>query len=178
LSQTEKLKKLIRFVFLMEKKKNGGARPGAGRKPKPKTEAQESAIAVAEKRCADRLPLTLANLEEIADGRAEQTEVEEMAAGTITIGKGAYVKPAFPDLPPEQMVLVRRKTVTFAPEARANMYLADRVMGKPSDGDEAKIRTAVEAALDSIFTTLKQTLSAGDFEKISAAFANSGNSSG
>lgn len=151
---------------------NGGARRNAGRKPK--TEKYASAIEVAERRCADNLPHRLGQLEELADGKATQTKTEWAAAGTVTIGKGAYVKPAFPNLPPEQLVLVSKEEITFAPDARVNMYLADRVMGKPESADELKIAQAVEAEIDIILAKIRAALPAGTAEQVIDAISNGG----
>ncbi len=165
------------------KGKSGGARPNAG--PKTKAEKHETAIEVAERRCADRLPLTLSNLEELADGGTEESEDEYAAAGMVCYedfetttdqyGNERITKikrQLFPDLPPDELVLVKRKIKKFGPDVKANIYLSDRVMGKPSDGDEAKIHAAVEAALHGIFGKLQQILPASDFQRVSEAFAN------
>lgn len=125
---------------------SGGKRAGAGRPRKATTHARP--IAKAEKRCADRLPGTIANLERIADGSAPEVEETWEAAGLAVVqvaltdedgevvedakGRPKLVKRlAFPGLPPEQLVLVRRKVTTAGPDRQANEYLADRVMGRP-----------------------------------------------
>jgi hypothetical protein len=148
----------------------GGARPGAGRKPKAET--HETAIAGAEKRLADRLPVTIGTLEELADGGLQTVEEIYEPAGTIFVdatetvidGKGnprpVRVKvPAFPDLDPAEMVLVKRVVSHLAPDRAANIYLADRIMGKPKerhelsgeDGDAipfAIVRVPAKAAIE------------------------------
>ena len=85
----------------------GGARPGAGRKPK--AERYESQIRKAEKRVADHLPRLIENLIQLADG--VMTEEVNILTGT----RGVYTHP---------------------PDLRANQYLIDRIMGKPIDRKE------------------------------------------
>jgi hypothetical protein len=151
-------------------KKRGGARPGAGRKPKLEKHATE--IQKAEKQCADRLPKTIAMLEKLANGEVEQTEEEWVAAGTVTLGRGANAKLAFPNLPPDQLVLIRKRTVTFSPDAKVNIYLADRVMGKPADGDDIKISEIVGAELDAIVEKIREVCDPATAEKIIEALAS------
>lgn len=85
---------------------NGGARPGAGRKPK--AEQFKRPIAQAEKRIADRLPLLINNLFLLADGVLVQEE-----------------------LIPGQPIVYKRP-----PDRQANEYLINRIMGKPTDRKE------------------------------------------
>jgi hypothetical protein len=86
---------------------NGGARPGAGRKPKD--EKFKQPIAKAEKRIADRLPELIDNMFVLANG----VLVEEI---NIVTGKPQiYRKP---------------------PDRAANQYLIDRIMGKPTERKE------------------------------------------
>lgn len=92
----------------------GGARPGAGRKRK--SVLYESAINKAERRIADRLPRLIENLEALADGVTVQEE-------TNLGGKVIYTRP---------------------PDRAANEYLANRVMGKPTEHTE--LEAGVELA--------------------------------
>lgn len=85
---------------------NGGARPGAGRKPKD--EKFKLPIAKAEKRIADRLPLLIDRALELADGVTVQ-EVDKDG------GVAVYTKP---------------------PDLKAIIYLVDRIMGKPTERQE------------------------------------------
>jgi hypothetical protein len=85
---------------------NGGARPGAGRKPKD--EKFKQPIAKAEKRIADRLPSLIENLFALADGVMVQ---EELVPGAPIVYKRA-------------------------PDRQANEYLINRIMGKPTDRKE------------------------------------------
>jgi hypothetical protein len=95
----------------------GGARPGAGRKPKE--QKFESAITVAERRIADRLPQLLENLFVLADGVTVQ-EVD--SAGGLRV----YTRP---------------------PDRKANEYLIDRILGRPTAKVEADIDTPEDGVL-------------------------------
>ena len=86
--------------------KNGGARPGAGRKPK--AEKYETAINRAEKRIADRLPELIDNMFRLAEGVTVQEVDEE---GGVLV----YSKP---------------------PDRQANEYLINRILGKPTERAE------------------------------------------
>lgn len=88
--------------------KSGGARQGAGRKPK--AERFKGAIAAAEKRIADRLPDLIDNLLELSAGVTVQ---ETDAQG-------------------------REKVYTRPPDFRAASYLIDRILGKPVQAIEAE----------------------------------------
>lgn len=113
---------------------HGGAREGAGRKPHAERYAQE--IETFADLAASDIEKNYSNLRRLADGGGEVAEEEWEAAGTVTIGKGKDAKPAFPNLPPEQLVLVRRKVTHLPPERQANEYLTNRVMGKPTEHQE------------------------------------------
>jgi hypothetical protein len=128
-----------------EPKKRGGARPGAGR-PR-KAEKYAKPIADTEDRIAGRLPKTLTNLEEIADG-TEQIEEEWVEKLTVVVetsevdqdGRVHKVKKQlFPKARPGQLVLVKRKVTKIPPDFRANSYLADRIMGKPTVNAEINL---------------------------------------
>lgn len=85
---------------------NGGARPGAGRKPK--AEKFKLPIAKAEKKIADRLPWLVDKAMELAEGVVIQ---EPDAEGSPRI----YQRP---------------------PDRQAIQYLLDRIMGKPTERKE------------------------------------------
>lgn len=86
---------------------NGGARPGAGRKPKD--EKFKVPIAKAEKRIADKLPMLIDKALELAEG----VLVEDV--NIITMQRSVYQKP---------------------PDLGAIKYLVDRIMGKPTERQE------------------------------------------
>jgi hypothetical protein len=85
---------------------NGGARPGAGRKPKD--EKFKQPIAKAEKKIADKLPWLIDQMMELAEGVIVQEFVRE---GVPRI----YQRP---------------------PDYKAIAYLTDRIMGKPTERQE------------------------------------------
>jgi hypothetical protein len=85
---------------------NGGARPGAGRKPKE--EKFKQPIAKAEKRIADRLPWLVDQMMELAEGVVVQ-EFDKDGEPRI------YQRP---------------------PDYKAIAYLLDRIMGKPTERKE------------------------------------------
>lgn len=120
----------------------GGARLGSGRKPA--TARHKGAILKAERQIAKKLPDRIADLEYLAAGGYDQdTEVWEPAGlQTITLTRTAVdaeckeytvseTVAAFPKLPPTQLVLVKKTKTVAAPDRGANIYLADRIMGKP-----------------------------------------------
>lgn len=129
----------------------GGRRPGAGRKAKAEKYARP--INAAEKRCADRLPRTIDNLEALADGGYERVSERWEPAGLVLIdavllgpdgaprmdaeGKVIRTKvPAFPGKPAGELVLVQRTTEIADRDRVANIYLADRILGKPARRQE------------------------------------------
>lgn len=122
----------------------GGARPGAGRKAR----AQKFAgpIAAAEQAIVDQLPQIVGNLLMLANGGWEEISEHYEPAGLVLVddyaqnaeGQSYKVKRlAFPDLPPDQMVLVKRVRSVAAPDRIANIYLVDRILGKPVQAIEA-----------------------------------------
>ncbi len=86
---------------------NGGARPGAGRKPKD--EKFKIPIAKAEKKIADKLPMLIDKALELAEG----VLVEDF--NIVTMQTTVYQKP---------------------PDLGAIKYLVDRIMGKPTERKE------------------------------------------
>jgi hypothetical protein len=85
---------------------NGGARPGAGRKPKD--EKFKQPIAKAEKKIADKLPWLIDQMMELATGVIVQ-EFDRDGAPRV------YQRP---------------------PDYKAISYLVDRIMGKPTERKE------------------------------------------
>lgn len=114
---------------------HGGARQGAGRKKK--TEKNETAIEQAESQIRDKLPWVIDNLLELAGGGYERIEEEWLPAGLVFIenrneetGEVKKIK-AFPNEKADKLIMVRRR-VSYADKDRAaNIYLADRILGKP-----------------------------------------------
>jgi hypothetical protein len=125
----------------------GGARPGAGRKPKAQKFA--APIARAEKQISDKLPGIVANLLRLADGGYDIVEETWEPAGTVMVSGMEIYEPqegpprsmkvsrqAFPDLPADQLVLIRRVVSTTDMDRAANIYLVDRILGKPKERHE------------------------------------------
>lgn len=113
---------------------SGGARAGAGRKPKGETFARP--IARAEKRVADKLPDLIDNLFRLADGGFELGADTLEPAGSITVGSGKDQSLAFPDMDPATLVVVSQTRSIAAPDRAANIYLVDRILGKPTERQE------------------------------------------
>lgn len=86
---------------------HGGARANAGRRAK--AEKFAAPIAAAEQRIADRLPQLIDNMFALADGVTVQTTDEETGATDV------YTRP---------------------PDRAANIYLIDRILGKPTQRTE------------------------------------------
>lgn len=126
---------------------HGGKRANSGRKPRAERFAKP--IASAEKRIADKLPEVVDTLLALATGSSKRVEERFQAAGTILRddvlrdpltgeperdGRGNFVKirvPMFPDLPPDELVLVDRKEIEIGADRAAAEYLTDRILGKP-----------------------------------------------
>lgn len=134
--------------------KSGGARAGAGRLPKAEKFARP--IATAEKRIADRLPELVENLFALAEGGYQRDTRRYEPAGMVyrddylknddgrliydMQGKPIKIRVlAFPNLPPEQLVLVEHRTETADRDRTANIYLIDRILGKPVTAVEAQV---------------------------------------
>lgn len=121
---------------------HGGARSGAGRKRNSEKYAEQ--IAALHDRIASRLPDRTAALELLADGGYEQIQEFYEPAGLIQINKLVETKEgtirvtelAFPHLDPKEMVCVRRVRSLAAPDRQANIYLIDRLAGKPVQATE------------------------------------------
>jgi hypothetical protein len=109
---------------------NGGARVGSGRKAK--ADKYAGPIAAAEDRIADRLPQLIDNLEKLADGGFLEVHEEWQPAGLVTTGSGEYEQRVFPELPADELVRVKRTVSRAAPDRAANIYLVDRILGKPT----------------------------------------------
>jgi hypothetical protein len=116
---------------------HGGARRGAGRPRKAKK--YQGQIAALEDQVVDRLPDRVAALELLAEGGYEQIEEELVPAGLVfiddvTVEDGKVIRKrvrAFPNIPEDKLVCIRRKRAFAAPDRAANIYLIDRILGKP-----------------------------------------------
>lgn len=132
-----------------------GNKAAAGHGRPRKAEKFKRPIAAAEKRCADRLPQHIENLEQLADGGYQRVTEKWEPAGLILIdlpvrdsngdpvkdedGKVIIAKqPAFPNAAPTALVLVQRTTEIADRDRAANIYLVDRIMGKPTQREEVE----------------------------------------
>lgn len=110
--------------------KNGGARPGAGRKPK--AEQYKLPIRKAEKRIADRLPSIVDKMLELSEGvLVKNPGLSESMGMTIVYEK--------------------------APDRQACEYLLNRIMGKPTEAveisgpDKGAIPMDISVMLDRVY---------------------------
>lgn len=109
---------------------NGGARPGAGRKPNIQkytvhvTSFHDQAAADVDDRYAA--------LKLLADGGFEEITETWEPAGLIFVGSGEWATLAFPHLPPDHLVCIKRTRSVAAPDRRANEYLINRIAGTPT----------------------------------------------
>jgi hypothetical protein len=116
---------------------NGGARPGAGRKPK--ADKYAGAINRAEKKIADKLPQLVDNLLKLANGGFEVVEEKWIPRAAFSLGD-IIANQAGADTPegkeaienPFEMVLSERKSYIAQPDRASNQYLIDRIGGKPT----------------------------------------------
>ena len=163
---------------------HGGARPGAGRKTK--AELYESESRAFNDACAAGLMDRLRALERIAEGAERVEERYELALGIVvddheTNPSGVIVKvkrQLFPDAGEDEMVLVERKVITLEPDRGANEYLANRILGKPTqaielsgpDGGAVEIshdpRLLSDAELDALEALLEKATPTGEGDDI------------
>ncbi len=145
---------------------HGGARAGAGRKPK--AEKYGAKMDAGDKFVADRLLKFYRNLEKLADGGSERVREVWKPAGLVLIDdvvrdadgliitdeRGKPTKThssAFPLLSSETLVLVERRVEIAEADRAANEYLIDRLQGKPTASVEAEITTDMGGALIEAF---------------------------
>lgn len=101
-----------------------------------KLDRHAGAVVKAEKRVADRLPELVDNMLILANGGYQRVEEQWAPAGSLYIGSGKDSVKMYPDLPDDELVLVKR-TVSIADKDRqANEYLINRIMGKPTERQE------------------------------------------
>lgn len=133
--------------------RHGGKRRGAGRKTLALTALRQDTDRAARDLVAGWLPELLGNLKRLADGGYERIEETWEPAGLILIdapaldadghpllgprgGAVTVKRSAFPDLPPDQPVLVSRRREIADGDREANKYLVDRVLGRPKQAVE------------------------------------------
>jgi hypothetical protein len=128
----------------MSENQHGGARPRAGRKPK-KTK-YELSVTAAEDKIIDHLPAILDNLLRLANGGFEVVENKWMPRSAFSLGDviamdaGKDSEDAQKAIDnPNELVLSERKTYYALPDRAANIYLVDRILGKPTQRQDLKI---------------------------------------
>ena len=119
--------------------RHGGARPGAGRKPK--SVRFRTKINAADKLFADGLKKAATKLLELAEGGFETIEREYLPAGLVTVkidtvsdsGKveRGLERLAFPDLDETELVCVKEKRSQAMPDRTALVYICNRILGRP-----------------------------------------------
>lgn len=116
-------------------KMHGGARANAGRKSDVAKKAIADFNAATQDQLVEWLPQLLKNLKTLADGGYERVEENfERSIHEPVIGyrDGEAIKG-----PPEiSMELVERKVSIAEPDRMANIYLIDRLLGKPTERKE------------------------------------------
>lgn len=116
--------------------------PGQSGNPAGRTRKAEryaAPITAAEDQIADQLPKLLANMLRLANGDYWEEEEERVPSGLVTTGSGEFESPVFPDKDPAELVVVRRKRRKAAPDRKANEYLIDRILGRPTQAVEAAL---------------------------------------
>ena len=122
---------------------HGGARPGAGRRPK--AEKYETQFAAADQRWVDKLPVVQETLEKLAKGGLKRITKKFMPAVLVLTKEVRYDAsdnpknvdvPAFPDEDPKKLICVQEVVETLAPDRAANIYILDRILGKPTQSVE------------------------------------------
>jgi len=113
---------------------------------KRKVDIHAAEKAAAKNEAAKQLVKCVQNLTLLANGGLEIIEEEWVPAGLVLIDEQPddvldqantrhQRRPrkvlAFPDLPRDQLVLVKRKRSVQAPDRQANIYLLDRIIGRP-----------------------------------------------
>lgn len=101
-----------------------------------KAERFASAIAAAEQQIADQLPKLLVNMLKLANGGYYEDELELQPAGSVTVGSGEFASLLYPDKPADELVVVKKKRRRAAPDRKANEYLIDRILGRPTQAVE------------------------------------------
>ncbi len=109
--------------------------PGGPGRPR-KADKHAGAISEAEQQVADRLPELVANMLHLANGGYERVDEEWQPAGLVYVGSGEFARRAFPELDPDVLVMVKRKSSIADKDRAANQYLIDRILGKPTERQE------------------------------------------
>lgn len=107
-----------------KKSTHGGKRVGAGRKRAEAKTLRAEILAECDKLICDNLSKLIANMLKLANGGYERVEEKWQPAE----GESLEVNP--------RMTLVERKVSTAEPDRFANVYLIDRILGRPRQSVE------------------------------------------
>ena len=132
---------------------SGGARSGSGRKSKSRDELIEPTLQYLDERLQETIDQRFTSLEQLAIGGLQTVTERWELAGSLFIAQCEEVLDAdgahtgktitrkvrlLPDIPPDQLVLVSRTVKTHAPNLAANIYLVNRLLGKPAPAPTAR----------------------------------------
>lgn len=109
--------------------------PGGPGRPR-NADKNRGAVAKAEARIRDKLPLLIDNMLHLAMGGYERVEEQYAPAGSLWIGQGKDATLMYPDKDPDELVMVKRTVSVADKDRKANEYLIDRIMGKPVQQQE------------------------------------------
>ena len=112
-----------------------------------KAEKYAGQISASEDWIADRLPQLLDAQFALAIGGYERVEEEWLPAALVYVGSGESARRAYPDLPADKLVLVKRKSSIADADRQAGQYLINRILGTPTQAIDATIDTPVDGAL-------------------------------
>lgn len=119
---------------------------GPGRPPTRKTHA--GAVRKAEKQIVDRLPQLVDNMIVLANGGYERVEEVWARADSLYIGSGTDARRMYPDAKDDEQILVKRTTSVADRDRAANIYLIDRILGKPTERKEHSFPKPLEEMTD------------------------------
>lgn len=98
-----------------------------------KADQNAGAVAKAERQIRDRLPSLIENLFILANGGYERVEEVWARADSLYKGSGADAVRMYPEAKDDELILVKRTVSTADRDLRANTYLVDRLLGKPTE---------------------------------------------
>lgn len=107
-----------------KKSSHGGRRVGAGRKREDALKLRAEILAECDKLICDNLPKLIANMLKLANGGYERVEEKWQPAE----GESLEENP--------RMTLAERKVSVAEPDRYANVYLIDRLLGRPRQAVE------------------------------------------
>ena len=109
--------------------------PGGPGRP-CKADQNAGAVTRAEKQIRDRLPELIDNMLVLASGGYERIEEQWAPAGSLYVGSGEFLRRMYPQLDPDELVLIKRTRSIADRDRAANEYLINRIAGKPTERQE------------------------------------------